>query len=110
MAPAAVLACWSAGAFVFAAGFLVFAWDCVRPKGKEPDAPRNSWNAGTLEWATPVPTPAYGMRSIPEINSRYPLWEQQGLKADELAGRGYLPDAPTLEREALRRRRWRLGE
>src|SRR5690606_14227537 len=43
------------GAFVFAAGFLLFAWDCVRPKTREPDARRNHWNAGTLEWAMPVP-------------------------------------------------------
>jgi cytochrome c oxidase subunit I+III len=30
-----------------------------------------------------------------------PLWEQQGLKEDETAGQGFLPDAPTCEREAL---------
>ncbi len=36
------------GAFVFAAGVLVFAWDLLRPKGREPYAPRNPWNAGTL--------------------------------------------------------------
>ncbi|MGH6918370.1 MAG: cbb3-type cytochrome c oxidase subunit I, partial [Geminicoccaceae bacterium] len=39
----------SLGSFVFAAGFLLVVWDVVRPKGREPYAERNPWNAGTLE-------------------------------------------------------------
>jgi cytochrome c oxidase subunit I+III len=35
------------------------------------------------------------------IRSRYPGWEQEGLKKQEVAGQGFLPDAPTLERETL---------
>jgi cytochrome c oxidase subunit I+III len=42
-----------------------------------------------------------GFRSLVRITSLYPLWEQKGLKAEEQAGLGYLPDAPTGEREAL---------
>ncbi|RZJ83336.1 MAG: cytochrome ubiquinol oxidase subunit I, partial [Massilia sp.] len=89
------------GSFVFAAGFLVFAWDCVRPKGKEPDAPRNNWNAGTLEWAMPVPQPSYAMRSIPTIDSRYPLWDDKDFIARMDEGRGLLADAKEGKRETL---------
>jgi cytochrome c oxidase subunit I+III len=35
------------------------------------------------------------------ITSRYPIWDQRGLKEDEMAGRGFLADAPTRERESL---------
>jgi cytochrome c oxidase subunit I len=89
------------GAFVFAAGFLVFAWDCVRSKRRQPDVPRNIWNAGTLEWATPVPAPAYGMRSIPTVNSRYPLWEEPDFIPTLDEGRGLLADAREGKRETL---------
>ncbi|MGB3335955.1 MAG: cytochrome c oxidase subunit I [Devosia sp.] len=89
------------GAFVFAAGFLLFAWDCVRPKGKQPDAPRNVWNAGTLEWVGRVPADDWGLRSIPQINSRYPLWDDKNLLRTIDEGRGLLADAKEGRRETL---------
>ncbi len=89
------------GAFVFAAGFLLFAWDCVRPKRHQPHAKRNSWNAGTLEWATPVPAPSYGMRSIPKVTSRYPLWDDKDYIATLDEGRGLLAHAREGKRETL---------
>ncbi len=88
------------GAFVFAAGFLVFAWDCIRPKGRGL-APRNVWNAGTLEWAGPVPTPQYGMRAVPKIASRYPLWDDWDFTTKLDNGEGLLADAPEGKRETL---------
>ncbi len=89
------------GAFTFAAGFLLFVWDCVRPKGKEPNAPRNAWNAGTLEWTGKVPSDSWGLRSIPQINSRYPLWDDKDLLATIDEGRGLLADAKEGRRETL---------
>jgi cytochrome c oxidase subunit I len=89
------------GAFVFAAGFLVFAWDCVRPKRQQPYVKRNVWNAGTLEWASPVPVPSYGMRSVPTIRSRYPLWDDKDLLPALDEGRGLLADAKEGKRETL---------
>ncbi|WP_055045736.1 cytochrome c oxidase subunit I [Devosia sp. A16] len=89
------------GAFVFAAGFLVFAYDCLRPKRRQPHAPRNSWNAGTLEWAMPVPQPSYALRSIPTVNSRYPLWDDEAFITDLDEGRGLLADAREGKRETL---------
>jgi cytochrome c oxidase subunit I+III len=89
------------GAFIFAAGFLLFVWDCVRPKGEESNAPRNVWNAGTLEWVGKVPTEDWGLRSIPQINSRYPLWDDKTLLATIDEGRGLLADAKEGRRETL---------
>ena len=45
-------------AFVFAAGFLLFVWDCVRSYREGIPAGRNPWKAGTLEWMSPSPGPA----------------------------------------------------
>jgi len=89
------------GAFVLAAGILVFVWDLIRPKGHQPHTTRNPWDAGTLEWTHDVPEEVWGVRSIPYIRSRYPLWDQPDLLSRMDAGRFYLPDAPEGERETL---------
>ncbi len=89
------------GAFVIAAGFAVFVWDLLRPKGSQPLSPRNPWKSGTLEWAHDVPEEPWGMRSIPHISSRYPLWEQPGFLERVEEGRFYLPDAQEGLRETL---------
>ena len=89
------------GAFVLAAGFLLFVWDCVRPKRNEPDAERNVWNAGTLEWAGKVPADDYGLRSIPQVGSRYPLWDDKALLDTIDQGRGFLAHAREGRRETL---------
>jgi len=89
------------GAFVLAAGVAVVAWDVVRPKRKEPYAPRNPWGAGTLEWVQEMPGRPWGIRSIPEIDGRYPLWEQPNFLRDIDEGRFYLPDAEEGYRETI---------
>ena len=51
------------GAFLFAAGVLVFLVDLVRNlRPTVSEAAGNIWNAGTLEW---LPNDVYGPRSIP---------------------------------------------
>ena len=89
------------GAFIFAAGFLLFAWDCVRPKRRSETARRNPWKAGTLEWLAPIPAPGYGLRAIPAVGSRYPLWDDKELVARVDSGDGYLADAREGRRETL---------
>ncbi|MFP7571060.1 cytochrome c oxidase subunit I [Marivita sp. S2033] len=89
------------GAFVIAAGFAVFVWDLIRPKGDQPQIPRNPWTAGTLEWSHDVPEELWGARSIPHITSRYPLWDDPKLVERMDAGRYYLPDSPHGHRETL---------
>ena len=89
------------GAFILAAGLAVVLWDVLRPKRKEPYAQRNPWNAGTLEWVQEMPGENWGIRSIPEIDSRYPIWDQPNLLRDIDEGRFYLPDAEEGRRETL---------
>ena len=61
----------SLGAFILAAGFVVFVWDVIRPKGKQPYAARNPWGAGTLEWLQEMPGKAVG--SALDSRNRSPL-------------------------------------
>jgi cytochrome c oxidase subunit I+III len=89
------------GAFILAAGVAVVFWDLVRPKKREPYAERNPWRAGTLEWTQEMPGQPWGIRSIPEIDSRYPLWDQPHIERDIDEGRFYLPDAEEGRRETL---------
>jgi cytochrome c oxidase subunit I+III len=91
----------SIGAFVLAAGFAVFFWDLIRPKGKRPLSKRNPWNAGTLEWLQEMPGKLWGVRCVPEIDSRYPLWDQPNFVRDYDEGRFYLPDAEEGKLETL---------
>jgi cytochrome c oxidase subunit I+III len=85
--------------FVFAAGVLIVIVDFVRHLRSGRHSGGDPWDAPSLEWLAPFPP--YNFRSIVPIYSRYPMWEQKGLKEDESEGRGFLPDAPTGEREAL---------
>ncbi|MGR3627257.1 MAG: cbb3-type cytochrome c oxidase subunit I, partial [Limimaricola sp.] len=89
------------GSFIVAAGFAVFAWDIVRPQSKQPQIARNPWGAGTLEWSHEIPETKWGVRSIPHITTRYPLWDQPDLVARMDAGRYYLPDAEEGLRETI---------
>jgi cytochrome c oxidase subunit I+III len=89
------------GAFVLGAGIAVVAWDVLRPKSKQPYASRNPWEAGTLEWVQEMPAKPWGIRSIPEIDGRYPLWDQPNILRDIDEGRFYLPDASEGLRETL---------
>ncbi|HET9533062.1 MAG TPA: cytochrome c oxidase subunit I [Blastocatellia bacterium] len=91
----------SIGAFILAAGVGVVFWDLLRPKGKEPYSERNPWNAGTIEWTQEMPGKPWGIRSIPEIDSRYPLWDQPNIVRDIDEGRFYLPDAEEGKRESI---------
>jgi cytochrome c oxidase subunit I+III len=91
----------SVGAFILGAGVLVVVWDVVRSKRREPLSERNPWKAGTLEWLAEMPSPPWGVRSIPEIDSRYPLWDQPDFMRDVDEGRFYLPDAEEGRRETI---------
>ncbi len=89
------------GAFILGAGFLVLLWDILRPKSKQPYSERNPWGAGTMEWAMKIPDRMWGVRSIPLIKTRYPLWDQPNFIHDIDHGNFYLPDAQEEMRETL---------
>lgn len=70
----------TAGALTLAASFGLFAWNAFRSHRHGEIAGDNPWGAGTLEWATPSPPPAYNFARIPVVTNREPLWaERDGL-------------------------------
>jgi cytochrome c oxidase subunit I+III len=87
------------GAFMLASGVVVFLVDLIRNlRPTLDDNAGNVWESGTLEW---IANGTYGIRSIPHIVSREPLWDQPGLREAVDAGRWYLPNAPTGGRETI---------
>ncbi len=90
----------SVASFVIAAGFAVLAWELVRPLRGKADAGSNPWQAGTLEWAGETDE-RWGIRSIPYVDHRYPLWQEERFQERIRKGRYYLPDAPEGLRETM---------
>ena len=74
----------SIGAFILALGVLLFFIDAARTLFKKKVAHGNPWNGPTLEW---LPQEDYGMRSIPQIDAREPLWDRPTLAAEVVPGR-----------------------
>ncbi|RZJ00963.1 MAG: cytochrome ubiquinol oxidase subunit I, partial [Haliea sp.] len=86
------------GAFILGLGVLVFLVDAARMLVKKDREHGNPWKAPTLEW---LPQEDYGVRSIPQIHSREPLWDQPALPDEVQAGRHWLPGTLTGGRETL---------
>jgi cytochrome c oxidase subunit I+III len=87
------------GAFTLGAGALLFLIDLARRFRFTQDHPAgNVWGAGTLEW---LPNSSYGVRSIPIVTSREPLWDDPELEARVGEGRCLLAGAPTGGRETI---------
>lgn len=86
------------GAFIFAAGVLLFAVDAVRTLRRPEKEVGNPWHASTLEW---LPSEDYGTRSIAQVRSEEPLWDQPDLPREVDAGCHYLPGSATGRRETI---------
>ena len=67
----------SIGSYIFAAGVLLFVINFFWSLVYGPAAGDNPWDAGSLEWATSSPPPAYNFAVIPTVGSREPLWEER---------------------------------
>jgi cytochrome c oxidase subunit 1 len=63
------------GALVIAISVLLFVINAVMSYRTGTLAGDNPWGAGTLEWATTSPPPAYNFDKIPIVRARDPLWE-----------------------------------
>ena len=88
----------SAGAVAIAIGVALLAFDTVRTLRRPARPHDNPWGAATLEW---VPAEEYATRSIPQVASRNPLWEQPELAAQVERGEHWLPGTATGLRETL---------
>ncbi|HQS17190.1 cytochrome c oxidase subunit I [Reyranella sp.] len=80
----------SVGSFVMAFGFALFAIDVALHLYYARRRSRNPWTAGTLEWAMPIPTPAYNIASLPTVADREPLADAPALATSLARGEGYL--------------------
>jgi cytochrome c oxidase subunit I+III len=88
----------TAGAFILAAGVLVCFADVVRTLRRPQQDHGDPWKAATLEW---LPAREYGVRSIPQVISGEPLWDQPELPKEVESGRHWLPGAAFGGRETL---------
>jgi heme/copper-type cytochrome/quinol oxidase subunit 1 len=88
------------GAYVFAAGVLLFLVNVLWSLRRGAPAGPNPWDAATLEWAMPSPPPAYNFAVLPSVGSRHPLWED---RLPEGRTRSALDQGPVLDegRETL---------
>jgi cytochrome c oxidase subunit I+III len=91
----------SIGAFVMAIGFALVILDIAVNTAVAVRGRRNPWGAGTLEWATFLPSPPYGFASIPIVAGRYPLTEDPNLDQRIARGEGYLAEPLRDRRETL---------
>lgn len=87
------------GAFVIAAGVLLFLFDLARRfRFTTNHDAGNIYGGGTLEW---LPTGMYSTRSIPLVKSREPLWDDAEICDDVAKGRYFLPNSATGLRETI---------
>ncbi|MDZ4089440.1 MAG: cbb3-type cytochrome c oxidase subunit I [Tabrizicola sp.] len=91
----------STASFVMAIGFALVILDIGINTFAGLRGKRNPWGATTLEWAAPMPSPAYGFASIPIVQGRYPLTADPDLPQRIAKGEGYLGDASRNRRETL---------
>ncbi len=66
------------GAFVVAAAVLVFVINGIVSLYRGAIAGPNPWDAPSLEWASSSPPPVYNFAHVPVVESRTPLWDNDG--------------------------------
>jgi cytochrome c oxidase subunit 1 len=63
------------GTYLLVIATSVFVWNFLRSRTRGVVAGNDPWGAATLEWSIPSPPPEYNFAQIPEVTSRYPLWD-----------------------------------
>jgi len=88
------------GATILGIGMFAVVVDVTLHRAKPARREVNPWRAGTLEWIS-EPEENWGVRSIPRVASRYPLWDEPDLARQVRDGEWYLADAQENRRETL---------
>jgi len=65
----------SVGALFQGAGVSFFVVNLLRSLKHGAVAGNDPWDAWTLEWSTSSPPPEYNFETLPEVQSRRPLWD-----------------------------------
>jgi cytochrome c oxidase subunit 1 len=63
------------GAYMQALAGILFAYNIFTSWRNGRIAGRDPWGAPSLEWSLPSPVPDYNFAVIPQVTSRYPLWD-----------------------------------
>ncbi len=67
----------SLGAYLLGFATLIFVYNLVVSRRRGPIAGNDPWGAPTIEWTLPSPPPDYNYAAIPNVTSRYPLWDMK---------------------------------
>jgi cytochrome c oxidase subunit 1 len=65
------------GVFVIAASVLVFLYNVAHSRRFATPAPADPWDARTLEWTIPSPTPVYNFAEIPQVHELDDFWHRK---------------------------------
>ncbi len=71
------------GAFIIAAGVLIFMYNWVVSRRRGDLAPMDPWDGRTVEWSTPNPTPEYNFANPPVVHSLDDWWHRKYSEDDE---------------------------
>jgi cytochrome c oxidase subunit 1 len=85
----------SIGAYLLVVSTAIFVYNFFHSRKRGAIAGPNPWGAGTLEWTIPSPPPVYNFATLPQVTSRYPLWE--GSEKDAESARINSQEGKTAE-------------
>jgi len=71
------------GAFTIAAGTLIFIYNVRKTDRHGAPAPDDPWDARTIEWLTPNPTPVYNFIEVPQVNRQDEFWHLKYSEDEE---------------------------
>jgi cytochrome c oxidase subunit 1 len=72
------------GAFMLAAGFLVFLVNIIKTWRGPRNAPADPWGGATLEWAIPSPPQEFNFPKLPRVGSSIPQWDARRAAGGKL--------------------------
>jgi cytochrome c oxidase subunit 1 len=65
------------GTAILMVGTLIGLINVIKSWNGGEEASSNPWGAATLEWTIPSPPPDYNFAELPQVKSRYPLWNMK---------------------------------